>query len=94
VILWRGETEEYSEASKIVDGPYDLSEDPYDEHYLDDLEYYYVEQNPEAESIHLDDMEEDEEDKNEDSDDSGEYVVDRAGNTLWPRNQGDSIEFL
>ena len=32
--------------------------------------------------------------EDEDSDESGEYVVDRAGNTFWPRNEGAFIEFL
>ena len=59
VIIWRGETNENSEAIKIVDRSYELREDPYDEYYLDDLEESHVEQNYEAELIHPDDMEED-----------------------------------
>ena len=72
VIIWRPETDEYSEAIKIVDGAYDLREDPYDEYYLDDLEDSYIENNPEAELIHPDDMEEDEEDENEDMEEDEE----------------------
>ena len=93
VIIWRGKTDEYCEAIKIVDGPYDLREDPYDERYLDDLEDYYVEQNPLAELIHPDDMEEDVNDGDDiDSDDSGEYIVDRAGNTIGRRYEEDESD--
>ena len=68
-VIWREEANYYSEAIKIVDRPYELKED---EHYLDDLEDYYVEQNPLAELIHPDDMEEDVNDGDDiDSDDSG-----------------------
>jgi len=92
VIIWRGETDEYSEAMKIVDWVYDLREYPYDEYYLNDLEDSYVEQHPLAELIHPDDMEEDEEDEDEDSDNSGEYIVDRAGNTIGRRYESDDSD--
>jgi len=71
VIVWRPETDEYSEAVKIVDGPYDLKED---ESFLDDLEDTAYDYRPEAELIHPDDMEEDEEDgDDEQCDCCGEY---------------------
>jgi len=55
-IIWRPETDEHSEAIRIVDRPYELKEDEY---YLDSIEDDYVEQNPEAGMIHPDDIEED-----------------------------------
>ena len=81
-IIWRGETEEHSEAIKIVDRHYEVKEDEY---YLDDLEDHYIEQNPLAELIHPGDMEDVNDGDDFDSDDSGEYIVDQAGNTIGRR---------
>jgi len=92
VIIWRPENDKHSEAIRIVDGAYDLREYPHEEYYLDDVEDSYIENNPEAEMIHPDDMEEDEEDEYEGSDNSGEYIVDRAGNTIgrrYPEDESD-----
>ena len=65
-VIWRGETDEHSEAIKIVDRHYELKED---ESYLDNLEDPCIEQNPLADLIHPDDLEEEEDDEDE-SDDS------------------------
>ena len=99
VIIWRPETDEYSEAIKIVDGAYDLREYPYDESYLDDIEDNAYDYDSDNELMHPDDveanyygMEDDEDDEYEGSDNSGEYIVDRAGNTIGRRHEEDESD--
>ena len=99
VIIWRPENDKHSEAIKIVDGAYDLRGYPHEESYLDDVEDNAYDYDSDNELMHPDDvdahyygMEDDEEDEYEGSDNSGEYIVDRAGNTIGRRDEEDESD--